>query len=129
MTLPMLHHICTLLRKGCPNPVHEALLLKPIIVIPKESALATVTHHEPQALTPMLSRIKKAYEQDHITRETLSSLTQGSNADGEYILDQGLLYSQGRLLILHNIDIKRDILSACHDTPYHDTLPSRKHSS
>ena len=99
------------------SQLHEPLLPRPITTMPKALSLATVNESESTTLPPILLRIRAAYEQDHITREALAAATHEPNDNNGYILDQGLLYNQGRLVVPDVVDIKRDILSACHDSP------------
>ncbi|KAG0195014.1 hypothetical protein BGX33_004534, partial [Mortierella sp. NVP41] len=55
------------------------------------------------------------YNLDPTTDALLKDLAQDQNSHNDYILEDGLLYFQGRIAVPDDTDIKREILSACHD--------------
>jgi len=94
--------------------IHDALFPPPQVSSPL--AVSSVKQSPLQPL-PILERIKKAYTQDESISPLLEQLSKETSAapPGDHILEDGLLYFDGRILVPDDISIQRDILSSCHD--------------
>jgi hypothetical protein len=95
------------------STIHDALLPKPISASPL--LLAAVSQQSTYEAPSTLERIKSSYKSDPATATLLEDMMQDSDSWDDYILEDGLLYFQGRITVPDDINIKREILSACHD--------------
>jgi hypothetical protein len=102
------------------RPDHLDLAPEPQIMLPKEifASIATEPEEELQA------RIEKLLNQDESLEEILEFLQNGSNAPAyirkgfkDYQMEAGLLFYQGKIVVPDNEDLKRDLISAFHDSP------------
>lgn len=99
--------------EGAASTVHEALLPKPISSSP--FLIATISQQPDNENPSTLDQIKLHYKSDPVTAALLNDLTQDQDSQDDYTLKDGLLYFHGRIAVPDNVDIKRGILSACHD--------------
>ena len=99
--------------EGAASTTHDALLPKPISF--SSLFISAVSQGSVSETLPILDQIKLYYNSDPITAALLKDLAQDQGVHDEYKLDDGLLFFQGRIAVPDNINIKREILSACHD--------------
>lgn len=102
--------------EGGESTAHDALLPRPIML----SSLASPEldeEFEPRDPDDIINRIKSAYSSDDSIQTIRSDLVKDKDSHAEYTLDNGLLFYEGRIMVPANDDIKRDILTLCHDEP------------
>jgi transposase InsO family protein len=100
--------------EGGEGAIHAALLPKPqtqdpLVLAPMYTFIAHPSEDD------IIGRIKEAYLTDEDAKDMIEGLEQEPHPD--YKLDKGLVYYKGLILVPAADDIKRDILTHCHDDP------------
>jgi hypothetical protein len=72
---------------------------------------------EPRDPDDINNRIKSAYYSDDTIQEILSDLAKDKDSHPAYSLDNDLLFHEGHIVVPDDDNIKRDILTLCHDEP------------
>lgn len=98
------------------GPIHAALLPTPV-QLGSLSVLVLQTPLHLEDPNDVNTRIKNAYQDDEVTQTLLQDLIRDPESHTDYIVDVGLLFHQGRIVVPDDSDIKRDILCYCHDAP------------
>jgi hypothetical protein len=102
------------------RPDHLDIPPEPQIMLPKEifASIATEPEVELQAW------IEKLLDHDESLEEILEFLQNSSSTPAyirkgfkDYQMDAGLLFYQGKIVVPDNEDLKRDLISAFHDSP------------
>ena len=117
-----------------PAQIHDALLPAPITVTPAqlralflnvitlnelalepepEPALELEAEPEPETL---LARIKAALHKDQTTKVIIDRWNDQEQPD-DLTIEDGLLHHQGHIWVPDDLELKRDVLSSCHDGP------------
>jgi hypothetical protein len=99
---------------------HLDIAPEPQIMLPKEVFASIATEPEVELQT----RIEKLLDQDESLEEILEFLQSRSSAPAyirkgfkDYQMEASLLFYQGKIVVSDNKDLKRDIISAFHDSP------------
>jgi hypothetical protein len=102
------------------RPDHLDIAPVPQIMLPKEVFASIATEPE----IKLQEQIEKLLDQDESLEEILTFLQLGSNAPAyikkgfkDYSMEAGLLFYQGRIVVLDNKDLHRDLIAAFHDSP------------
>jgi hypothetical protein len=94
-----------------------------IVLKPQHFARLAASHF----VNPLEERIRKATEQELEVVKGLMELKQGGLkrlADGiaEWEEDQGLVYRRGRVYVLPDDELRKEVVKQCHDGGIHSTL-------
>ena len=102
--------------------IYDALLPVPITASPAQlcaiylnlvSLSELELEPEPES-EPLTSRIKTALQEDPATKAILDEWENQTQPD-ELSLEEGLLHHQGKIWVPDDLELKRDVLSSCHD--------------
>lgn len=99
-----------------PLKFEDVAFLAPSTSVPLQPVLVTV-QLQTDAPDGIVNRIRDAYPSDESTQTLIDDLSRDPDAHVDHALDQGLLFYKGLLLVPGDNDIKRDILTHCHDDP------------